>query len=78
MSPQTNKISSIKIKRNPKVKQKTGAATLTDFFLRYLALDEALKIPTSTRHYILLIGIISNGSPYEWTLINIVLYKIIH
>ena len=66
MSPQTNKNRSIKTKRNPKLKkQKTGAAIRNDFFLKYLALDVALKIPISTRHYILLIGIISNGNPYE-------------
>ena len=65
-SPQTNKISSIKTKRNPKLKKpKTGAATRNDFFLKYLALDVALKIPISTRHCMLLIGIISNGNPYE-------------
>ena len=30
----------MKTKRNPKLKkQKTGAATPTDFFLKYLALD---------------------------------------
>ena len=66
MSPQTNKIRRIKTKRNQKLqKQKTGAATRTEFSLKYLALDVALKIPSSTRHYILLIGIISNGSLYE-------------
>ena len=64
MSPQTNKISSMKTKRNPKLeKQKTGAAIHNDFFLKYLALDVALKIPISTRHCILLIDIISNGNP---------------
>ena len=46
-------------------KQKTGAATRNDFFLKYLALDVALKIPTSTRHCLLLIGRINNGNPYE-------------
>ena len=66
MSPQANKISGIKTKRNPKLKiQKTGAATRNDVFLKYLALDVALKIPISTRHCILLIGTISNGHPYE-------------
>ena len=65
-SPQTNKISSIKTKRNPKLKKpKTGAATHNDFFLKHLALDVALKIPISTRYCVLLIGIISNGNPYE-------------
>ena len=47
LSPQTNKISSTKTKRNTKLKkQKTGAATRTYFFQKYLALDVALKIPT--------------------------------
>ena len=46
MSPQANKISGIKTKRNPKLKiQKTGAATRNDFFLKYFALDVALKNP---------------------------------
>ena len=37
-SPQANKVSSIKTKRNPKLKQqKTGAATRNDVFLKYLA-----------------------------------------
>ena len=66
MSPQTNKISSIKTKQNPKLKkQKTGAATRNDFFLNHLALDVSLKILTSMHHCILLIGIISNGNPYQ-------------
>ena len=66
MSPQTNTISSVKTKRNPKLnKQKTRAATRKDFFLKYLALDAALKIPTSTRNCILIMSIISNGNPYE-------------
>ena len=78
MTPQTNKISSIKTKRYPKLKQKktkTGAATRFEFFLKYLALDVPLKFPTSTRHCILLIDIISNGNPYERTLITIVNVK---
>ena len=63
MSPQTNKISSIKRKRNPKLKkQKTGAAICNNFFLKYLALDVALKIPISTRHWTLLIAMISYGT----------------
>ena len=76
MPPQTNKISSIKTKRNPRLnKQKTRAATRKDFFLKYLALGVALKIPVSTRNCILIIGIISNGNPYEWNLITIVNVK---
>ena len=66
MSPQTNKISSMKTKRNPKLrKKKTGTAARNDFFLKYLAFDVALKFPTSTRHCILLIGVISNENPFE-------------
>ena len=66
MSPQTNKISSIKTKQNQKLKkQKTAAATQNDFFLKYRTLDAALKIPISMCHCVLLIGIISNGNPYE-------------
>ena len=61
MSPQANKTSSIKTKRNPK----TGAATRNDFFFKNLTLYVALKIPIFTRHCILLICIISNGNPYE-------------
>ena len=76
MSPQTNKISTIKTKRKPKLKkQKTGAAICNIFFLKYLALDVALKIPISMCHCILLIGIISNGNPYEWTFMTIVHVK---
>ena len=76
MSAQTNKISSIKTKENPKLKkQKTGAATINDFFLSYLALDVSLKDPTSMHHCMLLIRIISNGNPYVWTLIIIVKVK---
>ena len=72
----TNKISSIKAKRNPRLKKQiTGVATHNDFFLKNLALDVALKIPTSMCHCILLIGIISNGHPYKWTLITIVNVK---
>ena len=66
MSPQSNKIGSIKVKRNPKLKkQKTAGATRNDFFLKNLAVDVAIKISISTRHCILLFGIISNGNPYE-------------
>ena len=68
MSPQTNKNSIIKTKQNPKLKkQKTAAAIRNDFVLKYLALDVALKIPIpiSTHHCVVLIGIISNGNPYE-------------
>ena len=66
MSPQANKISSIKTTRNPKLKKKSlETATHNDFFLKYLNSDVALKILISTRHWILLIGIISNGNPYE-------------
>ena len=76
MSSQTNKISSIKTKRNPKLKkQKTGGAIGNDFFLKHLAVYVALKIPISTRHCILLIGIISNGNPYKRTLLTIVHVK---
>ena len=76
LSPQTNKISSTKTKRNTKLKkQKTGAPTRTYFFLKYLALDVALKIPTSTHYCLLLIDIISNGDPYQWTLITILNVK---
>ena len=75
-SPQTNKVSSVKTNPDSKLKKwKTGAATRNDFFLKYLALGVALKIPISTRHCILLIGIISNGNPYEWTLMTIVNVK---
>ena len=50
MSPQANKFSSIKTKRNANLKkQTTRAATRNSFFLKYLALDVALKIPISTR-----------------------------
>ena len=43
-----NKISDIETKRNPNTKkQKAGAATRNDFFLKYLALHVALKIPIS-------------------------------
>ena len=70
MSPQTNNIGSIKTKWSPKLKkEKTGAATCNDFLLKYLTLNAALKIRISSCHYIVLIGIISNGNPYEWTLI---------
>ena len=68
MSPQINKISSVKAKRNPKLKkQKTGAAAHNDFLLKYLALNAALKIPIFMCHCMLIIAIISNGNPYERT-----------
>ena len=50
---------------------KTGAANRNDFFLKYLAFNVPLKIPTSMNHHMLLICIISNGNPYEWTLITL-------
>ena len=77
MTPQTNKISSINTKQYSKLKQKKkkGAANRFEFFLKYLALDVALKFQTSTCHCIFLIGIISNGNPYERTLITIVNVK---
>ena len=71
MSPQINKNKT----KSKTEETKTGAAIRNDFFLQYLALDVALKIPISTRHYILLIGIISNGNPYEWTLMAIIYVK---
>ena len=79
MTPQTNKISSINKKKYTKQKQKkkkkTGVANRFEFFLKYLALDVALKFQTSTCHCIFLIGIISNGNSYERTLITIVNVK---
>ena len=76
MSAKANEISSIKTKRNPKLKkQKAGAIARNDFFLINLALDVKLKIPISTRHCILLIGLISYGNPNEWTLITIINVK---
>ena len=52
MSPQANKISSIKRKRNPKLKkQETGAATRNDFFLKHLFSDVALKIICAIAYY---------------------------
>ena len=76
MSAKANEISSIKTKRNPKLKkQKAGTIARNDFFLINLALDVKLKIPISTRHCILLIGLISYGNPNEWTLITIINVK---
>ena len=49
MSSQTNKICSIKTKRKLK-KQKTSAVTW--LFLKYPALDVAVKIPTSKQWHI--------------------------
>ena len=64
MSPQANKISSIKRKRNPKLKkQETGAATRNDFFLETPFLRCCIK--NSMYHCILLIGTISNENPYQ-------------
>ena len=50
---------------------KTGAANRNDFFLKYLAFNVPLKIPTSMNHHMLLICIISNGNPYERALITL-------
>ena len=66
MSAKANEISSIKTKRNPKLKkQKAGTIARNDFFLINLALDVKLKIPISTHHCILLIDLISYGNPNE-------------
>ena len=51
--------------KSTKKKKKTGAANRNDFFLKYLAFNVPLKIPTSMNHHMLLICIISNGNPYE-------------
>ena len=35
-------------------------------------MSAGLKVPISMPHCILLIGIINNGNPFEWTLITII------
>ena len=52
-----------------------GSADCNGFFLKNLASDVSLKCPISMRHCVLLIGIITNGNPYEWTHITIVNVK---
>ena len=71
MSPHANSIRTTKIKQIPKQKAKERPTTRNDFSLINLLLYVGLNIPISTRHCIVLIGIISNENPCERTLIII-------
>lgn len=76
ISPQANKLSTIRKKWNQKPKeQKAGIATRSELFLKYLVLDVALKILISAQNCILLICINSKRKIYEWTVIGIIKAK---
>ena len=65
MSPQANSIRTTKTKRILKRKAEERPSTRNDVSLIDLVLNVGLNIPISTRHYILLIGTISNEKPCE-------------
>ena len=65
MSPHANSIRNTKTKRIPKRKPEERPTNRNDFNLINLILCVGLNIPISTRHRIILIGIISNGNPCE-------------
>ena len=65
MSGHANSIRPIKTKQKPKRKTEKRTSNCYDFKLINLVLCVGLNIPISTRHYIILIGILSNENPCE-------------